>query len=46
MKKIIYALTLLTVLTSCGTAQGVFNGAGEVLNGMGKDARSLGSLFN
>ena len=46
MKKIVYALSLLTVLTSCGTAQGVFNGAGEVLNGMGKDARSLGNLFN
>ena len=46
MKKIIYAFTLVTVLTSCGTTQGVFNGASEVLNGMGKDARSLGSLFN
>ena len=46
MKKVVCAITLTTLLTACGTAQGVFNGAGEVLNGMGKDARSLGSLFN
>ena len=46
MKKIIYTLTLVTVLASCGTMQGVFNGAGEVLTGMGKDAKSLGGLLN
>ena len=46
MKKVLCAITFATLLTACGTAQGVFNGAGEVLNGMGKDARSLGNLFN
>lgn len=46
MKKII-GITLITLtLSSCGTAQGVMNGVGEVLNGMAVDARSVGSLFN
>ena len=46
MKNII-GITLITLtLSSCGTAQGVMNGVGEVLNGMAVDARSAGSLFN
>ena len=46
MKKLI-SITLITLtLSSCGTAQGVMNGVGEVLNGMAVDARSIGSLFN
>jgi hypothetical protein len=32
--------------SSCGTAQGVMNGVGEVLTGMAVDARSVGSIFN
>jgi len=33
-------------LSACGTAQGVMNGVGAVLDGMGNDARSIGSIFN
>lgn len=40
-------ITLVTLtLSSCGTAQGVMNGVGEVLTGMAADARSVGSIFN
>jgi hypothetical protein len=40
-------ITLVTLtLGSCGTAQGVMNGVGEVLTGMAADARSVGSIFN
>jgi hypothetical protein len=46
MKKLIgIALTTLT-LSSCGRAQDVMNGVGEVLTGMAVDARSVGSIFN
>ena len=46
MKKLM-GITLITLsLNSCGTAQGVMNGVGEVLTGMAVDARSVGSLFN
>ena len=43
-----FALTSVFILflSSCGTAQGVMNGVGEVLTGMAVDARSVGSLFN
>jgi len=40
-----FAIVILSI-SSCGTASGVMNGVGEVLNGMAVDARSLGSLFN
>jgi len=46
MKQLFFFLGVMLVLSSCGTVQGVMNGAGEVLNGMAVDARSLGSLFN
>ena len=46
MKKAIIAFLIAVSLSSCGTAQGVMNGIGEVLNGMGADARTVGSLFN
>ena len=46
MKQLFFFLGVMLVLSSCGTVQGVMNGAGEVLNGMAVDARSLGGLFN
>jgi len=46
MKKLI-GITLITLtVSSCGTAQGVMNGVGEVLTEMAVDARSVGSLFD
>jgi len=43
----IYGIALITLtLSSCGTAQGVMNGVGEVITGMAVDARSVGSVFN
>jgi hypothetical protein len=46
VKKLCIAILCSLTLTSCGTAQGFMYGASEVLNGMGKDARAVGSLFN
>jgi len=40
-----FAIVILSI-SSCGTASGVMNGVGEVLNGMALDAQSPGSLFN
>ena len=46
MKKLIGIALITLTLSSCGTAQGVMNGVGEVLTGMAVDARSVGSVFN
>ena len=46
VKKLCIVILCSLTLTSCGTAQGFMYGASEVLNGMGKDARAVGSLFN
>ena len=46
MKKLIGVTLFTLTLSSCGTAQGLMNGAGEVLTGMAVDARSVGNLFN
>ena len=46
MKKLVAALLCAQLLASCGTAQGVMNGVGEVLDGMGRDARSIGGMLN
>ena len=46
MKKLIGIVIITLTLSSCGTAQGVMNGVGEVLTGMAVDARSMGNLFN
>ena len=46
MKRIFLALACTLTLSACGTAQGVMNGVGAVLDGMGNDARSIGSIFN
>ena len=46
MRRSFFAIACALTLSACGTAQGVMNGVGEVLNGMGNDARSIGSIFN
>ena len=46
MKKLATSLLFVGFLASCGTAQGVMNGVGEVLDGMGRDARSIGGMLN
>jgi len=46
MKRIFLAIACAVTLSACGTAQGVMNGVGAVLDGMGNDARSIGSIFN
>ena len=46
MKKLVASLLCAHLLASCGTAQGVMNGVGEVLGGMGRDARSIGGMLN
>ena len=46
MKKALLILTMSVMLAACGTTQGVMYGMGEVLNGMAKDARSVGALLN
>ena len=46
MRRIFLAIACTVTLSACGTAQGVMNGVGAVLDGMGNDARSIGSIFN
>ena len=46
MRRIFLGITCALTLSACGTAQGVMNGVGAVLDGMGNDARSIGSIFN
>ena len=46
MRRIFLAIACALTLSACGTAQGVMNGVGAVLDGMGNDARSIGSIFN
>lgn len=46
MKRLVACLLCVGFLASCGTAQGVMNGVGEVLDGMGRDARSVGGMLN
>ena len=46
MKKLLGIALVTLTLSSCGTAQGVMNGVGEVLTGMAVDVRSVCSLFN
>jgi predicted small secreted protein len=46
MKKLILFLSLAMFMTSCGTAEGVMNGTGSVLEGMATDFRGLGYLFS
>ena len=46
MRRSFLAMACALALSACGTAQGVMNGVGAVLDGMGNDARSIGSIFN
>jgi hypothetical protein len=46
MRRSFLAIACALTLGACGTAQGVMNGVGAVLDGMGNDARSIGSIFN
>ena len=46
MRRSFLAIACALTLSACGTAQGVMNGVGAVLDGMGNDARSIGSIFN
>ena len=46
MRRNFLAIAFTLTLSACGTAQGVMNGVGAVLDGMGNDARSIGSIFN
>ena len=46
MRRSFLAIACALMLSACGTAQGVMNGVGAVLDGMGNDARSIGSIFN
>jgi len=46
MRPIFLAMVCALTLSACGTAQGLMNGVGAVLDGMGNDARSIGSIFN
>ena len=46
MNRIFLVLACALTLNACGTARGVVNGVGEVLSGMGNDARSLGNSIN
>jgi hypothetical protein len=42
-KKIIFLVFLFLGVTYCGTARGVFYGAGTVLDGIATDARTVGN---
>ena len=46
MNRFVLVLACALTLNACGTARGVMNGVGEVLSGMGSDARSLGNSIN
>jgi hypothetical protein len=44
MKTVMMICTVL-VISSCGTARGVLNGGGTVLEGVATDLRSVGSVL-
>ena len=43
--KTITMLIILTGLVSCGTAKGVWNGAGAVINGVSEDVKDIGDML-
>lgn len=43
--KTITMLIILTGLASCGTAKGVWDGAGAVLNGVAEDVKDIGDVL-
>ena len=46
MQRVILAVSVLVLLGGCGTARGVLDGTGSVLEGMATDVRSLGGMLN
>lgn len=38
-------ITTLLLLVSCGTASGILNGTGEMLEGVARDVRGAGDYF-
>jgi hypothetical protein len=45
LMKYYLSITALSLLVSCGTASGLLNGTGEILEGMARDARGAGGYF-
>jgi hypothetical protein len=45
LMKYYLTITALLLLVSCGTASGLLNGTGEILEGMARDARGVGGYF-
>ena len=43
--KTITMLIILTGLVSCGTAKGVWSGAGAVINGVSEDVKDIGDML-
>jgi len=46
MPRVILAISVLILLGGCGTARGVLDGTGSVLEGMATDVRGLGRMLN
>jgi hypothetical protein len=40
---LIASMTVILLISSCGTTRGVFHGTGMVLEGMAVDAREIGN---
>jgi len=45
LMKYYLTITALLLLVSCGTASGLLNGTGEILEGMARDVRGAGGYF-
>ena len=45
LMKYYLTITALLLLVSCGTASGLLNGTGQILEGMARDARGAGGYF-
>ena len=46
MTRLVLALSAAFAVSSCGTAKGVFDGTGTVLEGVATDLRSAGNIFS
>ena len=45
LMKYYLTITALLLLVSCGTAYGLLNGTGEILEGVARDVRGAGGYF-
>jgi len=45
LMKYYLTITALLLLVSCGTASGLLNGTGEILEGVARDVRGAGAYF-